>query len=84
LARRAFQAGHEIDDDAEEGYDNQGNGYVHKGMRSSFGKWMVQGGLLVSDDDGSLKVESGNFRHRSESGEEQSTGQHPRSEKGRR
>ena len=67
--------GHEIDDDAEERHDNWGNGYVHEGMNESFNEWMVhwQGGLLVSDNDRSLRVESGNFEHGGESGEEQST-----------
>jgi hypothetical protein len=74
LAGRALKAGHEVNDDAEEGHDNQGNGDVHEGMRESFDEWMVQGGLLVSHNDGSLRVESGNFRHGGESGEEQSTG----------
>jgi hypothetical protein len=74
LAGRALKSGREIDDVAEERHDNQGNGYIHEGMRESFDEWMVQGGLLVSHDDGSLRVKSANFRHGGESGEEQSTG----------
>ena len=73
LASRALKSDHEVEDDAEESHDNQGNGHIHEGMRERFDEWMIQGRLLVSDDDRSLRVEGGNFGHRGECGEEECT-----------
>ena len=74
LASRALKSGHEVDDDAEEGHDNQGNGDVHEGMREGFDEWMIQGRLLMPDDNRPLRIEGGDFGHGSESGKEESTG----------
>ncbi len=64
LIRRLLQPDHKVEDNSENGGGEDGDGEIDQGQSQGLNEGMVQGGLLMSGNDGTLRVESRNFSHR--------------------